>query len=70
MIKKKLGNTNIEVSALGLGGAPLGELFENLSEENCYNTLKVSYESGINIFDTSPLYGYGLSEHRFGNFLK
>ena len=70
MIKKKLGNTNIQVSALGFGGAPLGELFENLSEENCYNTLKASYESGINIFDTSPLYGYGLSEHRFGNFLK
>ena len=24
----------------------------------------------INLFDTSPLYGYGLSEHRIGNFLK
>ena len=25
---------------------------------------------GINYFDTAPYYGYGLSEHRLGNFLK
>ena len=39
MIKKKLGNTNIQVSALGFGGAPLGELFENLSDINIYEKL-------------------------------
>jgi D-threo-aldose 1-dehydrogenase len=70
MIKKKLGNTDIKLTPLGFGGAPMGDLFERLKEEDCYNTLKKSYENGINIYDTSPLYGYGLSEHRLGNFLK
>jgi len=70
MIKKKLGNTDIKLTPLGFGGAPMGDLFERLKEEDCYNTLKKSYENGINIYDTSPFYGYGLSEHRLGNFLK
>ena len=70
MIKNKLGNTDIKLTPLGFGGAPMGDLFERLKEEDCYNTLKKSYENGINIYDTSPLYGYGLSEHRLGNFLK
>jgi D-threo-aldose 1-dehydrogenase len=70
MIKKKLGKTDIKLTPLGFGGAPMGDLFERLKEEDCYNTLKKSYENGINIYDTSPFYGYGLSEHRLGNFLK
>ena len=55
MIKKKLGKTNIHTTSLGFGGAPMGDLFEKLKEEDCFNTLKISYECGINIFDTSPL---------------
>ena len=70
MISKKLGNTDLQCSAIGFGGAPMGDLFEKLGEQDCYNTLKESYDSGLNLFDTSPLYGYGLSEHRLGNFLK
>ena len=70
MIKNKLGNTDITLTPLGFGGGPMGDLFERLKEEDCYNTLKKSYENGINIYDTSPFYGYGLSEHRLGNFLK
>jgi len=71
MIKRKvLGNTSIEVSAIGFGGAPIGDLFEKLDEQVCYDTLKNSHKNGINFFDTSPLYGFGLSEHRIGNYLK
>jgi len=71
MIKKSiLGKTGIEVSAIGFGGAPLGDLFENLDDQVCYDTLKNSHKNGINFFDTSPYYGYGLSEHRIGNYLK
>ena len=70
MNKRQLGKTDINLTAIGFGGAPLGNLFENLDERNCYDILEKSYEKGINIYDTSPLYGYGLSEHRLGNFLK
>ena len=32
MQKRKLGNTNIHLSAIGFGAAPIGDLFENLDE--------------------------------------
>ena len=40
MIKKKLGKTNIYTTSIGFGGAPMGDLFEKLKEEDCYNTLR------------------------------
>ena len=70
MKKRKLGKTDIDLSAIGFGAAPLGNLFEQLDESNCYEILENSYKSKINIYDTSPFYGNGLSEHRLGNFLK
>jgi D-threo-aldose 1-dehydrogenase len=70
MQKRKLGNTNIHLSSLGFGAAPIGDLFENLDERSCYNILENAYNSNFNLFDTSPFYGNGLSEHRTGNFLK
>ena len=70
MQKRNLGNTDIQLTSIGFGGAPLGNLFEELNEPECFNIVKKSYEMNINLFDTSPLYGYGLSEHRIGNFIK
>ena len=70
MHKRKLGNTNIHLSSLGFGAAPIGDLFENLDERSCYNILENAFNSNFNLFDTSPFYGNGLSEHRTGNFLK
>ena len=70
MQKRKLGKTDIELSAIGFGGAPIGDLFENLQDENCYKVLENCFESNINHFDTSPYYGNGLSEQRLGYFLK
>ena len=70
MQKRKLGKTDIELSAIGFGGAPIGDLFENLQDENCYQVLENCFEKNINHFDTSPYYGNGLSEQRLGCFLK
>jgi len=70
MQKRKLGKTDIELSAIGFGGAPIGDLFENLQDENCYKVLENCFEKNINHFDTSPYYGNGLSEQRLGYFLK
>ena len=70
MKKRKLGNTNINLSAIGFGAAPIGNLFEQLDDPSCYQILQDSFKSKINIYDTSPFYGNGLSEHRLGNFLK
>ena len=70
MKKKILGKSGIQLSSIGFGGATLADLNAKLDEIECYKTLEKAFSSGINYFDTAPLYGYGLSEHRLGNFLK
>ena len=62
--------SNINISSIGFGGAPIGDLFENLDDSLCQEILKESYKKGLNFYDTSPYYGSGLSEVRIGNFLK
>jgi D-threo-aldose 1-dehydrogenase len=57
------------VTELGLGGAPLGNLYESVDNAEAINTVIVAYESGIRYFDTAPLYGHGLSERRIGTGL-
>ncbi len=55
---------------LGLGGAPLGDLFDVLGGPAALATVKAAFASGIRVFDTSPHYGNGLSEARFGAVLR
>jgi D-threo-aldose 1-dehydrogenase len=51
---------------LGMGGAPLGNLFEVVSEADAQASLQAAWHAGIRHFDTAPHYGAGLSEHRMG----
>ncbi|WNG35702.1 aldo/keto reductase [Archangium violaceum] len=55
---------------LGFGGAPLGNMFNRVDEETAEGALVAAWESGIRYFDTAPMYGCGLSEHRFGRVLR
>ena len=55
---------------LGFGGAPLGNMFDVVSEETAEAALVAAWETGVRYFDTAPHYGTGLSEHRFGNVLR
>jgi D-threo-aldose 1-dehydrogenase len=55
---------------LGLGGAPLGNLFAAVSEAESRATLDAAWASGCRSFDTAPHYGHGLSERRFGDALR
>ena len=57
-------------SRLGLGGAPLGNLFSAISETDAQNVLQAALADGCQTFDTAPHYGHGLSEHRFGHALR
>lgn len=67
--RRSLGRTGLEVTALGLGGAPLGDLFQKLTEQQADAVLREALSQGITLFDTSPWYGHGLSEHRMGRNL-
>jgi D-threo-aldose 1-dehydrogenase len=53
----------------GLGGVPLGNEFNKISDKDAYATLDAAWEAGVRYFDMAPWYGFGLAERRFGNFL-
>ena len=55
---------------LGLGGAPLGNLFSAIAEDAATGLVRRAFDCGIRYFDTAPHYGNGLSEHRFGLALR
>jgi D-threo-aldose 1-dehydrogenase len=54
----------------GLGGAPLGNLFQPVDEAVARATVDAAWSGGMRLFDTAPLYGSGLSERRLGAALR
>ena len=66
---RKLGKTGVELTRLGFGTAPLGELFVRVDESTAAATLQAAWDEGIRHYDTAPYYGRGLSEIRVGRFL-
>ena len=65
-----LGNSDVQVTEMGFGGAPVGSVGNRVSDEQAFQILQAAYDAGIQYFDTAPLYGHGLSEHRLGGFLQ
>jgi D-threo-aldose 1-dehydrogenase len=53
----------------GLGGVPIGNEFEIVTDEAALNTLEAAWNAGVRYFDVSPWYGLGLAERRYGMFL-
>jgi len=57
-------------SRLGLGGAPLGNLFAPVPDGDARALLDAAWTSGCRSYDTAPHYGHGLSERRIGDALR
>jgi D-threo-aldose 1-dehydrogenase len=66
---RQLGWTGVTVTELGLGTAPLGDLWDVIDEEEAGALLSAAWEGGVRYFDTSPWYGKGQAEHRVGRAL-
>ena len=70
--KVAIGNQGVEVTQLGLGGAPLSGmvlgdgLYGGTASDEAGRIITRAHELGINYFDTAPLYGIGRSEVRYG----
>ena len=63
----KLGNTDIEVSRICVGGMSFGEPSEDfhlwtLDQEKTTSMIKHAYELGVNFIDTANTYSHGTSE--------
>ena len=69
-LRRKLGQTSIDVTQIGFGVAPLGGFRGKITEQEVAATLQFAFDEGVNLFDTSPFYGYGRSELRIGHFLR
>ena len=55
---------------LGVGGAPLGNLFRTVNDADAQALIAHAWRDGCRTFDTAPHYGNGLSEHRIGTALR
>jgi L-galactose dehydrogenase len=66
---RKLGRTDLQVSILGFGTAPLGNVYGTTELSEGKRAVHLAIESGINFFDSSPYYGLTLSEERLGEAL-
>lgn len=66
---RRLGRTSLSVTSMGLGGAPLGNLFTELTDTEAHDTVTRAWREGIRLFDTAPFYGHGDSECRMGEAL-
>jgi D-threo-aldose 1-dehydrogenase len=64
-----LGRNEVRVSALGLGTAPLGNLFTPVAETDAEATVRAALAAGLSYLDTAPHYGVGLAERRLGRVL-
>ena len=59
---RELGDTGLQVSVVGYGTAPLGDMFGSSDEEAGLQSAYRALDAGINFFDSSPFYGNGLAE--------
>ena len=64
------GTGGLTFTELGLGTAPLGNLYRAITEEAADAVFDAAWEAGVRYFDTAPLYGLGLAETRLNRFLR
>ncbi|NIA52940.1 aldo/keto reductase [Massilia sp. TW-1] len=67
---RRLPHGGLPVSALGLGCAQLGGLYDPMTELDALALVDAAWDLGIRYFDTAPYYGFTLSERRLGAALR
>ena len=66
---RKPGRTGLQVSLIGFGASPLGDVFGATDPAQGKNAVHLAIDNGINFFDVSPYYGLTLAEARLGDAL-
>nr|WP_298397865.1 aldo/keto reductase [Sphingobium sp.] len=54
---------------IGMGTAPIGNLYRVVSDDEARATLDAAWDAGIRYYDSAPHYGFGLAERRLGAML-
>lgn len=67
--KRQLGSTDIAVTPLSFGASSLGEEFRQVDLNEALQAARTALDLGLNLIDTSPYYGRGMSEMLLGRLL-
>jgi L-galactose dehydrogenase len=70
MEHRKLGNTDLSLPVVGFGASSLGQEFRPVKIEEALKSVHVALDLGMNLIDTSPFYGRGMSEVMLGIALR
>ena len=68
---RKLGNTDLKLSAITFGAWAVGGwMWGGTEQNNSVEAMHASYDLGVTTIDTAPIYGQGLSEKIVGEAIK
>ncbi|WP_127531646.1 aldo/keto reductase [Paenibacillus kobensis] len=70
MKSRSLGNSGLEVSALGLGCMGMSDFYSGRDEEEAIRTIHRAIEFGVTLLDTADMYGVGKNEELIGRAVK
>ncbi|GJJ04412.1 oxidoreductase [Duganella rhizosphaerae] len=56
----------LQLTRLGMGCAPIGGLYQAVSEQEARAAIDAAWDLGVRYFDTAPYYGFSRSERRLG----
>jgi len=71
MRTRRLGDSDLNVSAVGIGTWVLGgDHWGNIKENESISAIHKAIDSGINLIDTAPAYGIGRAEEIVGKAIK
>jgi len=66
MHTRPLGRTGLDVPIISFGASSLGQEFRAVRLDEALASVRAALDCGMNLFDTSPFYGRGMSEVLLG----
>ena len=68
---RELGSTGIKISVVGLGTFAIGGWFwGGTDDKKATEAINASLDSGVNLIDTAPMYGFGHAEQVVGKAIR
>ena len=67
---RRIGQTDLSVTTLGIGTAPLGGNFADITYDEALAIIAQAFDAGATFIDTAPFYGFGRSERATGDAIR